>query len=136
MVKITAVYAGDLHTTATHGPSGATLETDAPVDNQGRGESFSPTDLVATALGTCVLTTMGILAKRLGVDLKGARVEVGKEMTATAPRKIARLAVDLWMPIAKAEDPQGQLERAAHACPVHRSLHPEVDAPITIHWKE
>lgn len=135
MVKITAVYEGDLHCHATHTPSQSTLGTDAPVDNQGRGETFSPTDLVATALGTCILTTMGILAKRLGVDLKGAHVEVTKEMTATAPRKIARLGVNLWMPIRQSEDPQGQLERAAHACPVHRSLHPDVQAPITIHWK-
>jgi len=85
MVKITGEYQGDLHCTATHGPSGRTLETDAPVDNQGRGETFSPTDLAATALATCMLTIMGMAARRLGLDLKGARFEVTKEMSADLP---------------------------------------------------
>jgi len=136
MVKIAGKYEGDLHCRATHGPSNRTLETDAPVDNQGRGEAFSPTDLVATALGTCILTTMAIAARRLGVDLKGARFEVTKEMSADLPRRIARLAAQVWMPVPRSADRDGSLERAAHTCPVHQSLHPSVDQPVVIHWTE
>jgi uncharacterized OsmC-like protein len=136
MVKITGEYRGDLHCVATHGPSGRTLETDAPVDNQGRGEAFSPTDLVATALGTCILTTVGIVARRLGLDLTGARFEVTKEMSTDAPRRLARLATHLWLPLPRSADREGALERAAHTCPVHESLAPTVDQPIVIHWQE
>ncbi len=136
MVKITGEYRGELHCVATHGPSGRALETDAPVDNQGRGETFSPTDLVATALGTCILTTMGIAAHRLGIDLTGARFQVSKEMSADTPRRIARLATDLWLRRPPTADAQASLERIAQACPVHQSLSPAVDAPIVIHWSE
>ena len=136
MVKISGDYRGELHCVATHGPSGRTLETDAPADNQGRGETFSPTDLVATALATCILTTMGIAARRLGIDLNGARFEVTKEMSADAPRRIARLATQLWLPLPRSADPGGALERAAHTCPVHQSLSSAVDRPVVIHWKD
>ena len=136
MVKITGDYQGELHCSATHGPSGTTLATDAPKDNQGRGESFSPTDLVATALGTCILTTMAIFARRHELELKGARYEVTKEMSTDAPRRIARLATQIWMPIASTHPLAGALERTAHACPVHQSLHPSVDHPITFHWAQ
>jgi len=136
MVKITGKYEGDLHCQATHGPSNRTLETDAPVDNQGRGEAFSPTDLMATALGTCILTTMAIAARRLGVDLKGARFEVTKEMSTVLPRRIARLATQVWLPVPRSADRDGLLERAAHTCPVHQSLHPSIDGPVVIHWTE
>jgi uncharacterized OsmC-like protein len=132
MVKISIDYTGGLHCTARHGPSGATLETDAPVDNQGKGESFSPTDLVATALGSCMATIMGIYARRKGIALEGMRIEVSKEMTAAAPRKIARLAVEIWMPAGLARDPA--LEQAALTCPVHHSLHPDVEKPVEFHW--
>ena len=132
MVKMTVEYAGELHCTAMHGPSGCLLETDAPVDNQGRGESFSPTDLVATALATCMATVMGIYAQRKGIDLAGMKLEVAKEMTQTPPRKIARLNVEIWMPPSLARDPA--LERAALTCPVHQSLHPDVEKPVTFHW--
>jgi len=132
MVKITVEYAGQLHYTATHGPSGRQLETDAPVDNQGRGESFSPTDLVGTALGACMATVMGIYAQRKGIDLAGMKLEVGKEMTQTSPRKIQRLSVDIWMPPSLARDPV--LENVALTCPVHHSLHPDVEKPVTFHW--
>ena len=135
MVKISTVYEGDLHTVATHGPSGKTLATDAPVDNQGRGETFSPTDLVATALGACMLTIMGMTARRLGIDIKGARVEVSKEMT-PPPRRIAKLATEIWIPPPRSADPQGQLERAALTCPVHRSLLAEIEKPVVFHWQE
>jgi uncharacterized OsmC-like protein len=132
MVKISISYTGGLHCLAEHGPSHATLETDAPVDNQGKGESFSPTDLVATALGTCMATIMGIYARQNGIDLEGMRLEVTKEMTQSAPRKIARLATDIWMPSGVAHNPA--LEHAALACPVHQSLHPDVEKPVSFHW--
>jgi uncharacterized OsmC-like protein len=136
MVKITGEYQGELHCLATHGPSSRILETDAPVDNQGRGATFSPTDLVAAALGTCILTTLGIAARRLGLDLKGARFEVAKEMSTDTPRRIVRLATHLWLPWPRAIDEHGTLERTVHACPVHKSLSPAIDLPIVVHWKE
>src|SRR6201999_2144882 len=98
MVSIALEYQGELHCKAVHEPSGTELTTDAPKDNQGRGESFSPTDLVATALGTCILTTMAIMARTLGVSIDGATAAVEKEMTATGPRKIARLGVTVRVP--------------------------------------
>lgn len=134
MVRIEMIYEGDLHCRAVHGPSGTALGTDAPKDNQGRGESFSPTDLVATALGTCILTTMGIQARTLGLNIDGATASVEKEMTTEGPRRIARLAVKVQMPEGIGETERMKLERAAHTCPVHRSLHPEVQAPIEFTW--
>ena len=134
MVAIEMEYEGDLHCKAVHGPSQTLLSTDAPKDNQGRGESFSPTDLVATALGTCILSTMGILARTLQIDISGAKATVEKEMTSTPPRRIQRLAVTIHMPAGLDAETQRKLEHAAHACPVHRSLHPEVEAPILITW--
>ncbi len=136
MVKITGEYQGELHCQVTHGPSGRTLETDAPVDNQGRGEAFSPTDLVATALATCMLTIMAMAARRLGVELKGARFEVTKEMSTDLPRRIVRLETQIWLPVPRSADPNGVLERAAHTCPVHQSLHPAIEKPLVLHWKE
>jgi putative redox protein len=127
-------YQGDLHCKAVHGPSSTELGTDAPVDNQGRGESFSPTDLVATALGTCILTTMGILARTLKIDIDGSTAVVEKEMTASAPRRIASLATRIHIPHELNDETKQKLERAAHTCPVHRSLHPDVQAPIEFTW--
>src|SRR5271169_1803564 len=98
MVNIQIEYQGDLHCKATHGPSGAELSTDAPRDNQGRGESFSPTDLVATALGTCMITVMGIAARKLNIDVSGVTATVEKEMTAAPPRRIERLTVRIHVP--------------------------------------
>jgi putative redox protein len=136
MVKITGDYQGELHCSAVHGPSGTGLFTDAPKDNQGRGEAFSPTDLVATAMATCIATTMAIVARKHGVELKGLRYEVTKEMSTDAPRRIVRLATTLWMPIAKTHPAANSLEHAAHHCPVHQSLHPAVDKPVLFHWTE
>ena len=133
MVTINAKYDGDLSCTAVHGPSGAQLQTDAPKDNEGLGRHFSPTDLVATALGTCILTTMGIVAKRHGIPLTGAKVRVEKHMN-TAPRRIARLPVELVMPGTFTPEQKKLLEAAAHGCPVHKSLHPDIDARITFVW--
>ena len=136
MVRMSVEYQGQLRCAAVHGPSGSRLETDAPVDNHGRGETFSPTDLVATALAACMATTMGIVAERHQVDLKGMRLEVTKEMATETPRRIARLPVDVHMPIPRSADPGGRLEKAARACPVHHSLHPEVEVPVTFHWAD
>lgn len=132
MVKIGIEYTGELHCVATHGPSGRTVETDAPVDNHGRGESFSPTDLVATALGGCMATVMGIYAQRHDIDLKGMKIEVIKEMTATPPRRIAKLTTEIWFP--PGVEKNEALERAALTCPVHGSLHPDVEKPVTFHY--
>src|SRR6187549_568986 len=97
MVEITIRYQGDLHCDATHGPSQTTLATDAPVDNQGKGESFSPTDLVATALGTCILTTMAIVAERHGWKMEGSEATVVKHMVADPARRIGKLVVTVKM---------------------------------------
>lgn len=134
MVSIQLEYQGDLHCSAVHGPSGTTLSTDAPKDNQGRGESFSPTDLVATALGSCMLTVMGIMARTLNVDIAGATATVDKEMTSTPPRRIERLTVKIHVPHAISEENRLKLERAAHTCPVHKSLHPDIQIPISFTW--
>jgi putative redox protein len=134
MVEIRIQYLGDLRCEAAHGPSQITLLTDAPVDNHGRGESFSPTDLVATALGTCIVTTMGIFAQRHGIDLRGTKVTVQKEMTSVPTRRISRLASELTVPLPRSHPHREALERAALTCPVHQSLHPSVDAPIHFIW--
>jgi len=134
MVKITGEYQGDLHCMALHTPSGSTLVTDAPKDNQGRGEAFSPTDLVATSLGTCIATTMAIVARRLGVELKGLEFSVTKEMSADAPRRIVRLVTEIWMPIPETHEHAAQLAAVAQNCPVHHSLHPAIERPVTFHW--
>jgi putative redox protein len=134
MVNIQIEYQGDLHCKATHGPSGAELTTDAPKDNQGRGESFSPTDLVATALGTCMLTIMGIAARTLNIDISGATMTAEKEMTATAPRKIQRLTVRIHVPVSPSPADKEKLERAAHTCPVRKSVHPDIEIPVEFTW--
>jgi len=133
MVAINIQYEGDLHCEAKHGPSGTKLTTDAPKDNQGRGESFSPTDLVATALGSCMLTIMGIAAKNFGVSIDGASASVEKEMSAS-PRRIRRLSVNLEIPHEFDDQIRAKLERAALACPVHKSLHPDMELPVTFKW--
>ena len=134
MVEINIVYEGTLHCSAVHAPSGTVLTTDAPKDNMGMGESFSPTDLVATALGTCIVTTMGIVAQRHGIDIKGTKVRVEKHMNTVGPRRIGRLPVEIRVPQVISTEDRQRLENAAAACPVHKSLHPDVDAPITFKW--
>ena len=134
MVAIQFEYQGDLHCKAVHGPSGTELTTDAPKDNQGRGESFSPTDLVATALGTCMLTVMGIMARTLKIDIAGATAIVEKEMTATLPRRIQSLAVKIHVPQSLSHENQQKLQQAGHTCPVHKSLHPDIQTPIEFTW--
>ena len=130
MVKINIVYEGQLHSALTHEPSGTVINTDAPKDNMGRGEAFSPTDLVAAALGSCMLTVMGIAAARHSIDLKGSTVEVTKEMVTAPVRRIGSISVTLHMASGIPEDKRAILEAAAHSCPVHKSLHPDVQTPI------
>ena len=134
MVKIQLEYQGDLHCSATHGPSGTVLTTDAPKDNQGRGESFSPTDLVATALGSCMLTIMGIMARTLNVDITGTTATVEKEMATAPVRRIQALRVRIDVPQKISKEDRVKFERAAHSCPVHKSLHPDVEMPIEFTW--
>jgi putative redox protein len=138
-VEIQVSYEGALRCRATHGPSKSQLTTDAPVDNQGRGETFSPTDLVATALGTCLLTTMGIVAQRHGIDLTGATVKVEKHMIADPDRRIAALPAVVTFPARVAAEvadkERALLERTAHGCPVQRSLDPRVERPIAFVWE-
>ncbi|MFT7678220.1 MAG: putative redox protein [Planctomycetota bacterium] len=134
MVQIKSTYEGSLRTRAVHGPSSTELITDAPVDNQGKGESFSPTDLVATALGTCMLTIMGIVAERHGWDLLGASVSVEKTMSADAPRRITELAVVITVPAVLDAGARKALEKAAHGCPVHATLGDRVNMPVEFVW--
>lgn len=135
-VSISIDYLGGLRCEATHGPSQSKFLTDAPVDNCGKGESFSPTDLMATALGTCMATTMGIYAQRHEIDLTGLKVTVVKEMTKEPPRRIARLTTELHFALPKSHPQREALERAAMTCPVHRSMHPDVEMPVTFYWQE
>lgn len=134
MVEIKAVYNGDLHCNAVHQPSGSVIETDAPKDNMGKGEKFSPTDLLATALGTCVLTVMGIAARKINVDIKGTTATVQKEMQSVPVRRIAKLIVNVTVPMRLSEEHKEILAHAALNCPVHKSLHPEIHAPIEFSW--
>jgi putative redox protein len=134
MVKITAIYTGEKHCQATHEPSLSTLETDAPKDNQGRGEKFSPTDLMATALGTCILTTMAIVAERDGVDIRNSTISVEKEMNPSSPRRIASLKTVIHLPKNIPVDYRSKLEHTAGACPVKKSLHPDILTPIEMNY--
>ena len=134
MVEAMIRYDGALRCVAVHGPSQSVVETDAPADNMGRGERFSPTDLVGTALATCVATTMGILAARLEVDLTGLTARVRKHMTAEPPRRIAKLEVEVTVPLAEDHPQRPRLEAAANGCPVRRSLHPDVEVVETFVW--
>jgi len=134
MVRIEMEYQGDLHCASVHAPSKTELATDAPVDNQGRGESFSPTDLIATSLGTCMLTTMGIVARTLNVDLSGTTATVDKEMSSTPPRRINRLIVAIRVPQTTSPENRQRLEQAAYKCPVKMSIHPDIETPIEFVW--
>ena len=133
-VEVDISYQGELRCEATHQPSGSKLVTDAPVDNHGKGEAFSPTDLVATALGSCMLTIMGIVAQRNNWDLNGTTVHVVKEMAAKPARRIGKLEVTITIPAAMSskltDEDRQKIETAAHTCPVQHSLHPEVEKVV------
>lgn len=130
VVEVTGTYEGDLRCRVRHGPSGAEFLTDAPLDNEGRGEAFSPTDLVGTAMGACILTIVGIEARRRGLDIAGSTFRVTKAMAADPHRRIARLATTITLPATLREPDRRALEAAARGCPVHRSLAEGVDAPV------
>lgn len=136
MVDIDLVYEGELRCEAVHCPSQTRLHTDAPVDNQGRGESFSPTDLVATALGSCMLTLMGIRSRKFGWNIDGSRIHVQKEMAKEPPRRIARLAVRIEVEGSSALDEAARavLVDAALTCPVRLSIHEGIDVPVAFEW--
>jgi uncharacterized OsmC-like protein len=135
MVEISVRYTGDLHCIATHEPSQSEIATDAPIDNKGKGESFSPTDLVATALATCMSTTMGIAAQDHGIDLSGMTVKIGKEMSKDAPRRIVRLPSEVHIPLSPTTPQRALLEQAALNCPVNKSLPPEIERPTKFFWE-
>jgi uncharacterized OsmC-like protein len=135
MVEISVKYTGGLHCDATHGPSHTSISTDAPTDNRGKGESFSPTDLVATALATCMSTTMGMVAADHGVDLRGLTVKVRKEMSKDAPRRIVGLPSEVHFPLPPDCPQRALLEKTALNCPVHKSLPPEIERPTAFFWE-
>lgn len=136
MVEVDLVYEGELRCEAVHGPSRTRLQTDAPLDNQGRGESYSPTDLVATALGSCMLTLMGIRARKFGWDIDQSRISVQKEMSKEPPRRIAQLAVKITVAGSAALDDEARavLVDAALTCPVRLSIHDGIDVPVDFEW--
>ena len=127
------IYTGNLRTQNEHLKSGSIYITDAPLDNQGKGEAFSPTDTVATGLANCMLTTMGIKAQDLGVDLTGTTANVTKIM-ASNPRRISKIEIQMALPIEVSEKHQVILENAAKTCPVEYSLHPDIDRVVTFTW--
>jgi putative redox protein len=140
MVNQDITYEGDLRCAAVHGPSGTQLTTDAPVDNHGLGQAFSPTDLLGTALGSCLLTVMGIAARPRQIDLKGTTVHVVKEMTVERPRRIARLTVEVTFPPQVAssipDTTRRELEQIAETCPVRLSISAQVEVPISFNWQQ
>jgi putative redox protein len=133
-VSISVEYEGGLRSRATHGPSQNQFITDAPVDNHGKGESFSPTDLVATALATCMATVIGIKAQQKGYDIAGMKVSVEKHMSADSPRRIVRLPITIDIPLPEDHPDRKLLEATALGCPVHHSVHPDIDKPVTFVW--
>jgi putative redox protein len=135
MISIHIDYEGGLRCRATHGPSGGQLVTDAPVDNHGRGESFSPTDLVATALASCMATILGIKAEQKGLDLSGMTVDVEKHMSADTPRRIVALPVVIRVPLPADHPHRALLEASAMACPVMQSIHPAIEKQVTWLWE-
>ncbi len=135
MVEFILTYEGGLRCTATHGPSGTQLQTDAPTDNLGKGEAFSPTDLCCTSLGTCMVTTMAIFAQKNGFEFPaGAKLAVRKIMTSEPPRRIARIEVDLDVPLPASHPERLNLERVALNCPVALSLSADVEKPVNFRW--
>ncbi|MGN6648042.1 MAG: OsmC family protein [Cytophaga sp.] len=136
MYQMTAEYVGELRTTGKHLKSGNTIVTDPPVDNNGKGEAYSPTDLVAAALCSCMMTIMGIVAKRDNIPLTSLTATIEKVMTAEPPRKIAKIKIDFTYPNPENLTPKQAeiLKRAAHTCPVALSLHPDIVQETTFNF--
>jgi putative redox protein len=136
MVESSIVYEGGLRCVATHGPSQTQITTDAPVDNHGKGEAFSPTDLVGAAVGACMLTIAGIYADRKSIDLRGSKVSVRKHMTTTPPRRIAKFEVDFTLSLPESHPDVPALKQAMMQCPVFQSLHPDVEKQVVFRFAE
>ncbi len=136
MVKISIRYEGNLRCRLTHGPSGDQIVTDAPVDNMGKGEAFSPTDLAAGALGSCMLTVMGIAADKHHIDINGTAVEVDKQMIADPDRRIAKIGIVFQMPSGIDPSKRPILEQAARNCPVNKSLGSNVLTPVEFRYPD
>jgi putative redox protein len=134
MVNVDITYDGNKKCTVVH-ESGTAISTEAPKDMNGEGNVFSPTDLFAAGLGSCIVTTMAVFAKRHDIELAGVKAHVTKEMSATPPRRIARLASTVTIPAGLVPNElRSAVEAAGRACPAHKSLHPEIDAPIEYVW--
>ena len=134
MSRSNIVYKDNLRTEAVHLSSGEAIITDAPVDNNGKGEAFSPTDLVAAALGSCMITIMGIAAQKHNIDISGTSASV-KKIMGSNPRKIDEVVIDISMSNHLNENDRKRLERAALSCPVHKSLHPDLIKTISFFYK-
>ena len=136
MTTMSLKYCGDLRVECTHDESGATFMTDAPKDNNGKGEAFSPTDLCANAVAACAMTIIGIYGRNHGVDVTGTTIEISKTMSAN-PRRIGKIEIIFNMPDRDfSEKEKTMIERAAHTCPVHLSLHPDVEQVFTFKWSK
>lgn len=136
MVEINSTYIGGLRCKAIHKPSGVVLETDAPTDNHGKGESFSPTDLLAASLGVCYLTTMGLAAEDRGINMKGTTCRVEKHMSTDSPRRVVKLVAEIIFPSAIPFDKRGILEAVALHCPISKSIHPDIDVDLKLHFSD
>ena len=138
MHTIETIYLGDLQTRATHIKSGVILQTNAPVDNQGKGESFSPTDLTAASLGSCMMTIIGIWAKKEAVALKGTQLKITKIMSADLPRRIAKIIIEIQLLSDRTltDLEKIKIKELATSCPVALSLHPEIGQEITFVWEK
>ena len=134
MATSKVTYLGDLRTSSVHLQSGTEIITDAPIDNNGKGEAFSPTDMVANSLATCMLTVMGIKARDLDIDFSGSTAVVTKIMAAE-PRRISEIHITFHMNLATDDKTKTILERTAMTCPVHYSLHPDIKKEIVFKWK-
>lgn len=134
MAEIEIWYEGNLSTRCVHKENGAEITTDAPKDNQGFGSFFSPTDLLAAALGSCVLTLMGIIARKRNIDIKGTKLTIVKQMQVTPSRRIGRLAAHVYCPYEFSPEITEQLIKAAETCPVKHSLHPDIQQELIFHW--
>jgi putative redox protein len=129
-------YLGELRCEAIHGPSGVHLITDAPTDNHGKGESFSPTDLVVTVLATCIITTAGMIAQREHVNLEGTKIYAEKHMSTDSPRRIVKVVLDFEMPNNVPSNFRPKLQATAASCPVKQSLHPDVTVDINFRFPD
>jgi putative redox protein len=136
MATATLVYEGELRCKATHNQSATVIETDAPTDNRGKGERFSPTDLLCVSLGTCIVTTMGIKAADMGIDLSGATLQVQKHML-SEPRRVGKIDITISFPatLSITEKDQIILQRVGDNCPVQKSIHPSLETNVVYNWQ-